>query len=1220
MSNRSIRLKHAPGHGRITAVSLAIGALFAGIASSPAWAACTPGAPCVADGVTENLPSGTTYSRTSSSNYALRARNGGVITGTDLILNSTNSSDNPVVRADSGGSITLDNATITNNGKDGGVYATGAGSTITLNGGSIGNVKKEAVIFGSGGTVILNGVDISTEREAITDDKKSNTTLVLNGGSITSGREGITMEASSSTVTIDGTTFTTGRTAIESKGTLTAKNFDITLTSTSSDYRGLYLQGGDSTLTSGTVQLNRGAGIYTSSNMTGMLQANTISITSTGNNGYGVRIRSKTGADLTGMTITTAGLGAHGIYSDGELLTLKNSTVTVNGVDSHAFAMSGGLDADLENVILTAKGAGGHGVYLDKPLLITLKGDNTITVEGDSGHGLYANGAILVTVAPGTMITVSGNDSSAINLVNSRNINISGATLNVNGSNGEGVYTYKSRDSVLADTTIDVNGLGSWGVIADQQSELFKLDNITLNTASGTAGGVTMADGSALEVRNSKITTDAGIGLKIANQSDANLWNTQLAVSGQHGVGVSMGVSNAALLADPVRVTLSNQGSVVAADGIAVRVQGGAKHQFSVSDGDSVVSGDRLVFVDNAVIGGNTHAGVLNFLADGATLSGGSLVADLSTLNMTLDHGADWVIRHATNPTTYASISAQAANRSDVSVLNLTDGTVRFAAPVGGSYQALYVGSGAPGTAAVYNAGGNARLVFNTLLNGGGALGNQHTDRVLIDGDVSGSTVVHVAQVPGSPGGATSPDGIHRNAQGISLIQVSGAASESSFALEGGYVTMNEQPWQYTLHAYGPGAASGAADDDQRLVAGSSDWWDYRLQNAYLEAPPAGDEDGGNGGGNGNNGGGGSTPALQIVPQAANYLLAPSVLLQTAQMDMTALHQHLGEIRAAGLAGGRSSLVAFSSPQPAAARFYDPYGVYRDWQVHNAALRVGGNAVSDRDAARREVFLRGYGGRHNYKSNLSAQEYGFDARVRHHGVQAGGSLYVLEGASGTTRFGLAASAGSADFTPRNVAGTLKTRVDRWTAAPYVSWQHDSGAYVDGVVAYGGFSGKVNTQLRGQTAKLKGDSLAASIAAGMPLALNDQGLALVPQVQLGWQHLHFKRTRDVDNFPVALGAHNQFTGSLGAQLQQTMANHSTVYGRLAVEHAWRDSKQVWLGQDFHLGKSGSHLHGSVGVNAYATPQLQVYGEASWQTRLSSAGLRGVGVSAGVRYRF
>lgn len=125
--------------------------------------------------------------------------------------------------------------------------------------------------------------------------------------------------------------------------------------------------------------------------------------------------------------------------------------------------------------------------------------------------------------------------------------------------------------------------------------------------------------------------------------------------------------------------------------------------------------------------------------------------------------------------------------------------------------------------------GSGGTVVMNTFLNSGGPMALQSTDRLLIQGNVSGTTLVRVNGL--GTGGQTG----NTNISGISLIQVAGTSTENAFALQGGYVAAG--PFQYRLYAYGPGASNGAASADQALVANAGSNWDYRLQNPTTCAP-----------------------------------------------------------------------------------------------------------------------------------------------------------------------------------------------------------------------------------------------------------------------------------------------------------------------------------------------------------------------------------------------
>ncbi|MBB5073253.1 hypothetical protein HNQ69_000357 [Bartonella callosciuri] len=82
--------------------------------------------------------------------------------------------------------------------------------------------------------------------------------------------------------------------------------------------------------------------------------------------------------------------------------------------------------------------------------------------------------------------------------------------------------------------------------------------------------------------------------------------------------------------------------------------------------------------------------------------------------------------------------------RSDISVLNLNNSSIVFNGPIDDHSHTLHIGSGKPDTPAVYNATGDAKIYFNTEWSDGTAIADQKTDRLLIDGDVSGTTAVYV--------------------------------------------------------------------------------------------------------------------------------------------------------------------------------------------------------------------------------------------------------------------------------------------------------------------------------------------------------------------------------------------------------------------------------------------------------------------------------------------
>jgi autotransporter-associated beta strand protein len=222
--------------------------------------------------------------------------------------------------------------------------------------------------------------------------------------------------------------------------------------------------------------------------------------------------------------------------------------------------------------------------------------------------------------------------------------------------------------------------------------------------------------------------------------------------------------------------------------------------------------------------------------------------------------------------------------------------------------------------------GTSPTVIVGTLLNSGGPLSNQETDRLLVSGNSSGSTSVRVNGF-----GPFSATGIPNATDGISLIQVAGTSSPGAFTLGG---VTGGSPFQYNLNAYGPGSPNGLADpgQNQTAVGNPGGYTDYRLQTAYVTpagplAPLAP-----------------SSPSPsppdarpEVAPQVPAYLSAPTALFNAGFQDLDSLHRRLGEIHDDQILG------------------LDPSG---------------------------EVFLRTYGTTFNYTSNLDFEKFGFNTRGR----------------------------------------------------------------------------------------------------------------------------------------------------------------------------------------------------------------------------------------------
>ncbi|MES2580795.1 MAG: autotransporter outer membrane beta-barrel domain-containing protein, partial [Pseudomonadota bacterium] len=136
-------------------------------------------------------------------------------------------------------------------------------------------------------------------------------------------------------------------------------------------------------------------------------------------------------------------------------------------------------------------------------------------------------------------------------------------------------------------------------------------------------------------------------------------------------------------------------------------------------------------------------------------------------------------------------------------------------------------------------------------------------DRLLITGNATGNTIVNVINTGGS--GALTGAG---NTDGISIIQVGGTSTASTFQLAGGYAAAG--PYQYKLTAFDP-ATSAATEVDPLLAAPI---WDYRLQSLVD-----------------------SSGKPVAVPQIVGYQAMPTGAVRYGSSLLDSLHKRLGEIR-----------------------------------------------------------------------------------------------------------------------------------------------------------------------------------------------------------------------------------------------------------------------------------------------------------------------------------
>ncbi|WP_409360963.1 autotransporter outer membrane beta-barrel domain-containing protein [Bartonella heixiaziensis] len=602
----------------------------------------------------------------------------------------------------------------------------------------------------------------------------------------------------------------------------------------------------------------------------------------------------------------------------------------------------------------------------------------------------------------------------------------------------------------------------------------------------------------------------------------------------------------------------------------------------------STLSGRSLLRVDKGAL--------VKVLASASTLEGSAYVDENSNAELYFGAGSTWILQQKQQREPHG---VGWTADSSVSLLSLMgDSTIKFIKSKPDqnyTYQTLRIGKG---TGEVYKAQDGAHIYLNTYLNSGGSKENQKTDRVLIDGDVSGITTVHVQAVSGSLGGSTGSGG---NNQGISIIQVSGKAEKDSFQLDGDYVALHGTPYQYRLYAYGPASGLGEADPAQRLVKGSGNFWDFRLENRYIGPKPEPDPSPGPGPEPRPAPGPGPIPGPEpyprpapepyplpkpevkdVVPQVPTYLLLPNALFHAGLMNIGNQGKRLEALRTAS----------------------------------NGMLEIRENPA---------FFVRSYGGRHRYGSNLSALEYGYGGELDYNAIEAGVLLNTIENAYGATSFGVIGSYERFSLQPLDVKQSQKSTFDKWAVTAYGGMQWDTGFYADGLLSYGLFRGDVLTLARGKAATLKGNPLSASLTAGKAFMIGDRGFAFDPQVQVVYQRLQFNKARDIDNFGIDMGKLDQWVARVGGRLTKTLAAADearvvSFYGKLHLAHGFGGKQFVHFKDAFQLGAFGSSLETGLGFNAQLSQKFVLHGDLVYQHKLTKAGFSGTSFSGGMRYHF
>ncbi|WP_375703791.1 autotransporter outer membrane beta-barrel domain-containing protein [Bartonella sp. AD13SXNS] len=889
------------------------------------------------------------------------------------------------------------------------------------------------------------------------------------------------------------------------------------------------------------------------------------------------------------LTLKASGKTQHSMHAKNENTIIKLEAVVISGLDSSN--LKNGIDlaqSELVSAVLAEEKA---EVVLEKNSTIQ---SSVIGLEAKSGGKVKMNDG---TVNAQYVGALAGSGSS---------VNLKGTKINVTGDFAAAGLASKAGEITMDSGSIAIER----GVAVRSESKgSIKLDKVSITAKkaqdkSDSVGNLEraaflLADNGSVDFKNGSVVTDAHALWVVngsGNEADsprkkrasdvrpamnhANIESSTVKVEGNGTYGIYFdGVTQKEGSKQTRGKDLATEkASVVKRSAVSTQektpigVTGAIslkKTDFEVANGIAIYgnhSGGRVSLENKTTLAGDFLLKAENDSNISVSLNNSIVTGDVrvdksSYAKLDLVNSSVWILKRSAQRN--LDVLDSGCVDSCVSAVSLVNSVIDFrASKTQGQYQTLHIGNG---TGRVYEAQGNVLIHLNARLNPHDPSDQQVTDRLVIHGDVSGKTKIHVRGDAGNVGNGQANAKI---AHSVSIIQVYGQAKKDSFQLDGDYVALINSPYKYTLRAYAPEATSKQDHVQQKFVKDGGKFWNFRLENQYVKSV-----------------GFAGLPeqfVRSVVPQVPTYLVLPNSVFHAGLMDISNQNKQLETLRT----------------------------------TSNGMVDVRENPA---------LYLRGYGGSYRYASDLSALEYGYAGDLSYNGIEAGVLLQTIENADTAMSFGAMGTYGKLSLQPLDVDQSQKSAFDKWTATVYGSMQHDAGFYVDGLLSYGLFKGDVLTLARGKTATLKGNPLSVSLSGGQTIATGYKDFVFDPQVQVVYQHLQFNKARDIDNFDIEMGKLDQWVARVGGRLTKAATGSEGVdavafYGKLYLAHGFGEKQSVHFNDAFKLGAFGSSLEAGLGFNAKLLPQFSLHADILYQHKLNKAGFSGASFSGGVRYQF
>ncbi|WP_144754449.1 autotransporter outer membrane beta-barrel domain-containing protein [Bartonella saheliensis] len=891
---------------------------------------------------------------------------------------------------------------------------------------------------------------------------------------------------------------------------------------------------------------------------------------------------------ITNLILKASDKTQHSMHAKKQNTVIKLEGATISGVDS----------SDRNNVDFTEIGAvsavlaeEGAEVILDKKSKIT---SSVIGLEAQSGGKVTMNDGTVDALYVGAL----ADSGSSINLKDTT-LNVTG-DLAVAGLASQGGVLIMSAGAIALTKGVAVRSEAGGSIRLDKVNIIAKKESEKPNsTEKFRRAAFLLSDNASVDFKNGNVVTD-GHALWVRKGDDvvetrtsrkkrssevrsamnhANIEASTVKVEGEGTYGIYFdgliqkeeSKQNQSKNLATEKANVVKRSPLIIQD-MPIAITGTVslkKTDFDVAKGVAIYgnnSGGRVLLENKTTLSGDLllkaeNDSNISVLVDNSIVTGGVRVNKDSYAKLDLANSSEWILKRSVQKS--SGTPDLGCLDSCLSSVRLVNSAINFVPSESGQkYQTLHIGNG---KGIVYEAQGDAVIHLNARLNPHDSSGQQVTDQLVIHGDVSGKTKIHVR---GDAGNVANSQVNAKIAHSVSVIQVYGQAEKDSFQLDGDYIALANSPYKYTLRAYGPEATSKQEHARQKFVKDGGAFWNFRLENQYVKSA-----------------GYSALPekiVRTVVPQVPTYLVLPNSVFHAGLMDINNQSKQLETLR----------------------------------MTSTGMVEVRENPA---------LYLRGYGGSYRYASDLSALEYGYDGDFDYRGVEAGVLLKTIENTDSALSFGVMGTYGKLSLQPLNVEQSQKSAFDKWTATVYGSMQHNAGFYVDGLLSYGLFKGDVLTLARGKTATLKGNPLNVSLIGGQAIATGYKGFVFDPQVQVVYQHLQFSKARDIDNFDVEMGNLDQWVARVGGRLTKNPTGSEGVnavafYGKLYLAHGFGEKQSVQFKDTFKLGAFGSSLEAGVGFDVKLLPQFSLNADVLYQHKLNKAGFSGASFSGGVRYQF